>query len=541
MSYAVLHIMKASGSCTAIARHIERSTQPDNAHPELRHLNRDDFIKYPEGVAGLGKAIQHRIDHAGLTRKVGKNQVLALNVLLSSDGEALRRLADEGRLNEWAEASVGWAKETFGAANVVGAHLHMDEQTPHLHVTVVPIVTTDRRRKASEAKATKRYRTKPKNGPRLSADDIMTRDNLTSFQDTYAKAMERFGLERGVRGSEARHVDQHEYYRDCQRKKKDLEHDVSQLSIEKSVLSIENRSLKAAKEKTERETKVLEGKKTIIEGYNSKMLQENAQLTDANERLQFENETLSGSNSSLVAQNRELTEEKERVSGELAVIESDRKKLTAEKKACEEEAETAKRETEVAKREAAEAKAERDRQKKEAVSNIANIFTGSKTKRLESEIADRDHTIENLKLQMSSQRETSSREIGNLRDSMRRQQEQHDSYRRGFDSQMSRIDKYFPSVKLLMPAILDCESVRMSEGTIKALLDCKPHNFSAGARLYDPLKKEYADVSKTEVQIKPDPKDGNQFHLHINGKNIFQWFKDLWQSLKQTISRGIRR
>lgn len=156
---------------------------------------------------------QHRIDHAGLTRKVGKNQVLALNVLLSSDGEALRRLADEGRLNEWAEASVGWAKETFGAANVVGAHLHMDEQTPHLHMRVVPIVTTERKRKASEAKATKRYRAKPKNGPRLSADDIMTRENFTSFQDTYAKAMERFGLERGVRSSEARHVDQHEYYR----------------------------------------------------------------------------------------------------------------------------------------------------------------------------------------------------------------------------------------------------------------------------------------------------------------------------------------
>lgn len=240
MSYAVLHIMKASGSCTctAIARHIERSTQPDNAHPELRHLNRNDFIKYPDGVTNLGEAIQHRLDHAGLTRKIGKNQVLALNVLMSSDGDALRRLADEGKLNEWAESSIQWAKETFGAANVVGAHLHMDEQTPHLHVTVVPIVTTERRRKASEAKATNRYRTKPKNGLRLSADDIMTRDNLTSFQDTYAKAMERFGLERGVRGSEARHVDQHEYYRDCQRKKKDLEQDVSQLAIEKNVLSI---------------------------------------------------------------------------------------------------------------------------------------------------------------------------------------------------------------------------------------------------------------------------------------------------------------
>ena len=227
MSYAVLHIMKASGSCNAIARHIERSTQPDNAHPELRHLNRDDFIRYPDGVSGLGEAIQYRLDHAGLTRKIGKNQVLALNVLLTSDGEALRRLADEGRLDEWAQASIGWAKKTFGVDNVVGAHLHMDEQTPHLHVTVVPIVTTERKKKASESNAKKRYRTKPKDGPRLSANDIMTRENLVRFQDTYAEAMERFGLERGIRGSEARHVDQHEYYRQCQIKKKDLEQDVS--------------------------------------------------------------------------------------------------------------------------------------------------------------------------------------------------------------------------------------------------------------------------------------------------------------------------
>ena len=106
---------------------------------------------------------------------------------------------------------------------------------------------------------------------------------------------------------------------------------------------------------------------------------------------------------------------------------------------------------------------------------------------------------------------------------------------------MSRIEKYFPSVKQLLPAIVDCESERMSEGTIKALLDCQPHNFSAGARRYDPLKEEYADLSSAEGQIKPDPKDGNQFRLNINGKNIFLWFKDLWQSLRQTISRGIRR
>ena len=73
----------------------------------------------------------------------------------------------------------------------------------------------------------------------------------------------------------------------------------------------------------------------------------------------------------------------------------------------------------------------------------------------------------------------------------------------------------------MMPAILDCESVRMSKGTIKALLDCKPRVFNSGQTLYAPTKSRDMDVGGTEVQIKSDPTDGNKFRLHINGKNVF--------------------
>ena len=321
MSYAVLHIMKASGSCNAIARHIERSTQPDNAHPELRHLNREDFIRYPEGVGGLCEAIRYRLDHAGLTRKIGKNQVLALNVLLTSDGEALRRLADERRLNEWAEASIGWAKQTFGEENVVGAHLHMDEQTPHLHVTVVPIVTTERKRKASEARATKRYRTKPKNGPRLSADDIMTRENLTRFQDTYAEAMARFGLERGIGGSEARHVDQHEYYRQCQIKKKGLEQDVMKLSTEKKKLSREKTALESDNRKLEGDNRYLEGKHELYEQSNERLKTECETLTRTKRELIETNNTLMPEVTQLVEAHDRLVSANTRLSAEVESLE----------------------------------------------------------------------------------------------------------------------------------------------------------------------------------------------------------------------------
>ena len=538
MSYAVLHIMKASGSCNAIARHIERTTQPDNAHPELRHLNRDDFIKYPDGVDGLGEAIQHRLDHAGLTRKIGKNQVLALNVLLSSDGDALRRLADEGRLDDWAESSVRWAKETFGEENVVGAHLHMDEQTPHLHVTVVPIVTTERKKKASEAKARKRYRTKSGNAPRLSADSIMTRENLTHFQDTYAEAMERFGLERGIRGSEARHVDQHEYYRQCQIKKKDLEQDVAGLSAEKKQLDTENRSLEKRKAELERGNRWIEKTFADTKAANAEMSRQNSELEKRKTELVKENSSLAATNTTLSDEKRQLEAEKKKVADEIADIEADKSKLIDERSAYAKETDAARKEKETALQEAADAKAQRDSNRRDALSNLANRFTGSKTKKLESELADSREEIRTLKERAEETAKIHRSRIRDLQQQLDKQKEQHDSIVRGHKETEDLIQRFFPGIIAALPAIRDCIRVKMSDTLITTLLDGKPRSFKTGYTLYDPNEEKDVDVGNVEVQIKRDPTDDNNYRLHLGGKRVFQWFREKWQSLKQTVRRG---
>ena len=538
MSYAVLHIMKASGSCTAIARHIERSTQPDNAHPELRHLNRDDFIKYPDGVDGLGEAIQHRLDHAGLTRKIGKNQVLALNILLSSDGDALRRLADEGRLDDWAESSVLWAKETFGEENVVGAHLHMDEQTPHLHVTVVPIVTTERKKKTSESNAKKHYRTKTKDGPRLSANDIMTRENLIRFQDTYAEAMERFGLERGIRGSEARHVDQHEYYRQCQIKKKYLEQDVATLTTEKEQLDTETQSLEKRKTELERGNRWIE--KTIIESKaaNAKIVKETSDLEKRKTELEESNSSLAATNTTLSNEKKQLEADKKKTADEIADIEAEKSKLIEEHSTYAEEAEAAKKEKETALQEAADAKAQRDSNRRDALSNLANRFTGSKTKRLESELAESREEIRTLKERADETAKTHRSRIWDLQQQLDRQKEQHDSIVRGYKETEDLIQRFFPGAIAALPAIRDCIQVRLSDSHITALLDGKPRSLKTGSTLYDPNEEKDVDVGNVEVQIKRDPTDDNNYRLHLGGKRVFQWFREKWQSLKQTVRRG---
>jgi hypothetical protein len=191
-------------------------------------------------------AIQHRIETAGITRKISHTQVRALRVMLSGTHEDMVRIEAAGQLDEWCADSLNWLQETFGAENVVSAEMHRDEKTPHIHATVVPIVTGERRKKPSNKPTDpnkKKYRKKPANTVRLCADDVMTRDNLERFQDTYAEAMAKYGLQRGIRGSEARHIATPQYYRDLHVENTNLREDIAELEEQKQEVNYKIRDL----------------------------------------------------------------------------------------------------------------------------------------------------------------------------------------------------------------------------------------------------------------------------------------------------------
>jgi len=123
--------------------------------------------------------------------------------------------------------------DTFGKENIVSADLHLDEKSPHIHATLVPIVTIERKRKKQEERVTKCYRTKSVARPRLCADDVMSRVKLKEYQDTYAAAMAKYGLQRGIEGSEARHIDTTQFYRDTKARTEELKADVIELKKRK--------------------------------------------------------------------------------------------------------------------------------------------------------------------------------------------------------------------------------------------------------------------------------------------------------------------
>lgn len=232
MGYVVFHMQKTHGTDSGTSAHIERKVKPSNADEERTHLNKR-LVEYPDGVHTRTQTIQHRLETAGLTRKVGKNQVRAIRIMLSGSPDDMQRIVREGRLDEWCADNMNYLAATFGKENIVSADLHLDETSPHIHATLVPIVTTERKRKKQEECAAKRYRTKSASCPRLCADDVMSRVKLKEYQDTYAQAMSKYGLQRGIEGSEARHVDTQQFYREVKAMTDTLKADVTELQKQK--------------------------------------------------------------------------------------------------------------------------------------------------------------------------------------------------------------------------------------------------------------------------------------------------------------------
>ena len=232
MGYISIQINKVKGSAdTGASDHIERKTMPKNADPTRTHLNRE-LVEFSDGVADRTEAISHRIRTAGIRRKITPDQVRAIRIVLSGTHEDMIRVQNEGRLNEWCDDNLQWLHRTFGKENTVSAVLHMDEHTPHIHATVVPIVTGERRKARKKQSEGKRTYRKKANTVRLCADDLMSRERLVAYHDSYAKAMAKYGLQRGIRGSEARHTTTAQYYRDLKRQTGELEANVQQLQTE---------------------------------------------------------------------------------------------------------------------------------------------------------------------------------------------------------------------------------------------------------------------------------------------------------------------
>jgi hypothetical protein len=146
------------------------------------------------GSENLGKDVQARLND--LTKAPRKNAVLAIDGLITLSPELLKT---NENLNAWANRTRDWLKNRFGD-NLVNAVIHMDESSPHMHFTVVPLDE------------------KPDGRRTLNARDMFDRWQLADMQKSYNQAMQRYipEIEAPQYGSKATHTTIKQFYNELQ-------------------------------------------------------------------------------------------------------------------------------------------------------------------------------------------------------------------------------------------------------------------------------------------------------------------------------------
>lgn len=184
VGYAVVHMMKIkSGAVGGIQSHNNREHEP-KTNPDVdmsRSEDNYDLISCDNYKRSIKEKLSNLVESS---RAVRKDAVVVCNFIVTSDNETMNALGAD-RQREFFQDSVKWFSDRYGADRVLNATVHMDEATPHLHIGVVPITQDGR----------------------LSAKAIFTKTEMKAIQTEFARDVgEKYGLERGVEGSERTHL-----------------------------------------------------------------------------------------------------------------------------------------------------------------------------------------------------------------------------------------------------------------------------------------------------------------------------------------------
>ncbi len=147
MAYAILRFSKRkAGGVAGADRHNERKKQSYKSNPDIdteRSKLNYHFVK-PNGTYKNGYT--RLIQEAGC--RVRKDSVVLVETLLTASPEFLKPM-NEMQQREFFERAFRFIADKVGQQNIISAVVHMDETTPHMHLSFCPI-TEDNRLSAKE-------------------------------------------------------------------------------------------------------------------------------------------------------------------------------------------------------------------------------------------------------------------------------------------------------------------------------------------------------------------------------------------------------
>ena len=198
-----------------IGSHNKREKQAYKSNPDIKLELRDNNIemvplesKYVKGFKELTKEYEKEHNERQKTERQERKKtysqmlnksknVVADELLFTATHKFFENMNKEDII-EWASTCMEFVYNDLGytKSQVLHATIHLDEETPHLHCVVVPLV-----KKYDNRTNTERYTISKK-------QYIKDKYHLSELQDKYHKRLTEKGydLERGIKGSNRKHL-----------------------------------------------------------------------------------------------------------------------------------------------------------------------------------------------------------------------------------------------------------------------------------------------------------------------------------------------
>ena len=216
---------------------------------------------------------------------------------------------------------------------VFSAHLHMDEETPHLHIDFVPYITGSKRGLDTRVSLKSALAAEGFTGGTRGATEL--NQWIASEKQELATVMERYGVEWLQKGTHEKHLSVLEFEKkerarevaELVSQKREISSVVAQLGEEVSVkkqelqnVTIEKELAEEATQKANEDRTIAQQEKEVLLAGNQNLRMENTRLESRKDRLRMENHDLKQKQLQLQTDNEELEQRNDSLKSDNQVL-----------------------------------------------------------------------------------------------------------------------------------------------------------------------------------------------------------------------------
>ena len=177
-------------------------------------------------------------------------------------------------------------------------------------------------------------------------------------------------------------------------------------------------------------------------------------------------------------------------------------------------------------------------------SGVGSLFGSGKLKELEhsnvelhQEIAKRNKSIDDLKVQMQHMQEQHGKQIRNLQGIHNQELEIKDKEISRLNTILEKAFNWFPLLKEMLRMEKLCYAIGFTKDMVNSLLT-KKEAIRCNGKIYSEEHRRRFEIKNDIFKVEKSLADDNKLVLTINRQPIGEWFKEQWEKLRQGLRQS---